>query len=60
MTLLFNSCNNNSKAPSPIRVGIAGTDSYVNSVIRPYVEHLSGKPPDWLNYVNFLIIPIGW
>ncbi|XP_056020989.1 phosphofurin acidic cluster sorting protein 2-like isoform X5 [Ostrea edulis] len=52
-------CNSNSKAPSAIRVCIAGSDSYVNTILRPYVEQFSAKPPDWQTYINFLIIPFG-
>jgi hypothetical protein len=40
-------------------VAIAGSDSYVNSVLAPYVEQFSSKSPDWQNYVKFLIIPLG-
>lgn len=53
------SCNSNSKAPSAVKVCIAGSDSYVNTVLRPYVEQFSAKPPDWQTYVKFLIIPFG-
>jgi hypothetical protein len=53
------SCNSNSKAPSAIRVCIAGSDSYVNTILRPYVEQFSAKPPDWQTYIKFLIIPFG-
>lgn len=52
-------CNSNSKAPSAVKVCIAGSDSYVNTVLRPYVEQFSAKPPDWQTYVKFLIIPFG-
>ncbi|XP_061167958.1 phosphofurin acidic cluster sorting protein 1-like isoform X5 [Saccostrea echinata] len=52
-------CNSNSKAPSAIKVCIAGSDSYINTVLRPYVEQFSAKPPDWQTYVKFLIIPFG-
>nr|XP_022331233.1 phosphofurin acidic cluster sorting protein 1-like isoform X4 [Crassostrea virginica] len=52
-------CNSNSKAPSAVKVCIAGSDSYVNTVLRPYVEQFSAKPPDWQTYVKFLILPFG-
>ncbi|XP_067680503.1 phosphofurin acidic cluster sorting protein 2-like isoform X3 [Haliotis asinina] len=52
-------CNSNSKSPSPIKVGVAGGDSYINSVLRPYVEQLSSKSHDWQTYTKFLVIPFG-
>ena len=35
-----------------------GPDSYVNSVLRCYVEQFSSKPPDWKNYLKFYIVPL--
>lgn len=52
-------CNYNSRSPHPLKVAIAGGDGFINSVLRPYVEQFSAKPPDWQNYVKFLIIPFG-
>ncbi|GAB6022099.1 hypothetical protein CHUAL_006242 [Chamberlinius hualienensis] len=51
-------CNSNAKTPLPIRVVIGGSDSYINSILRPYVEQMSGKPSEWLTYMKFLIVPI--
>ncbi|XP_069681566.1 phosphofurin acidic cluster sorting protein 2 isoform X2 [Periplaneta americana] len=52
-------CNSNAKPPPPIKVLLAGSDSFVNSVLRNYVDQLSFKPPDWQNYIKFLIVPLG-
>ncbi|XP_043505885.1 phosphofurin acidic cluster sorting protein 1 isoform X2 [Polistes fuscatus] len=52
-------CNSSAKPPSPIKVVIAGGDSFVNAVLRHYVELLSFKPPDWQNYLRFLVVPLG-
>ncbi|XP_064603927.1 phosphofurin acidic cluster sorting protein 2-like isoform X2 [Liolophura sinensis] len=52
-------CHSNSKSPKPIKVGIAGTDGYVNSVLRPYLDLFSNKSPDWQTYIRFLVIPFG-
>ncbi|XP_059160273.1 phosphofurin acidic cluster sorting protein 2-like isoform X2 [Physella acuta] len=52
-------CNSNARTPAPIKVGVVGGDAYINSVLRPYVEHFSGKSPDWQNYLKFLVIPFG-
>ncbi|XP_066589621.1 phosphofurin acidic cluster sorting protein 2 [Prorops nasuta] len=52
-------CNSSAKPPAPIKVVIAGGDSFVNSVLRHYVDLLSFRPPDWQNYLRFLVIPLG-
>lgn len=57
--LLFYSCNSSAKPPAPIKVVIAGGDSFVNAVLRHYVDLLSFRPPDWQNYLRFLIVPLG-
>lgn len=50
-------CNCNSRAPSPIRVALLGSDAFINSVLRIYVETFSNKPTEWQNYLRFYIIP---
>lgn len=50
-------CNSNLKAPVPIRLALIGSDAYVNSFLRFYVEFLSTKSPDWQSYLRFYIIP---
>ncbi|XP_012262160.2 phosphofurin acidic cluster sorting protein 2 isoform X3 [Athalia rosae] len=52
-------CNSSAKPPAPIKVVVAGGDSFVNSVLRHYVELLSFRPPDWQNYMRFLVVPLG-
>ncbi|BFZ12018.1 hypothetical protein BsWGS_15057 [Bradybaena similaris] len=52
-------CNSNARTSVPIKVGVIGGDAYINSVLRPYVEHFSHKSPDWQNYTRFLVIPFG-
>ena len=42
-----------------MKIVIAGQDGYINSVLRPYVDQFSAKPPDWQGYVRFLVIPFG-
>lgn len=39
---------------------IAGGDSFVNTVLKHYVDLLSFKPPDWQNYLRFLVVPLGY
>lgn len=38
---------------------IAGGDSFINAVLRHYVDLLSFRPPDWQNYMKFLVVPLG-
>ncbi|XP_023229901.1 phosphofurin acidic cluster sorting protein 1-like [Centruroides sculpturatus] len=52
-------CYCNSRAPSTIRIGVLGQDSFVNSVVRLYVELFSTRPPEWQNYIRFFIVPLG-
>lgn len=51
-------CNCSAKPPPPIKVVLMGPDSYVNAVLRCYVEQFSSKPPDWKNYLKFYIVPL--
>lgn len=39
---------------------MAGAQHYLSAVLRLFVDHLSHKTPDWLGYMRFLIIPLGW
>ncbi|XP_053314512.1 phosphofurin acidic cluster sorting protein 2-like isoform X2 [Spea bombifrons] len=52
-------CNCNSLMPPPVRVLIAGDQSYLSVILRFFVEQLAGKTPDWLSYLRFLILPLG-
>ncbi|XP_075222102.1 phosphofurin acidic cluster sorting protein KrT95D isoform X2 [Lycorma delicatula] len=52
-------CNSNPKPPAQIKLLLAGSDSFVNCVLRHYVEQLSFKPPDWQTYIRFLVVPLG-
>ncbi|XP_014250470.1 phosphofurin acidic cluster sorting protein 1 isoform X1 [Cimex lectularius] len=52
-------CNNNSKPPAVLKLILVGADSFLNCILRNYVELLSTKPPDWQGYMRFLIVPLG-
>ncbi|MBN3310119.1 PACS1 protein, partial [Amia calva] len=52
-------CNCNSQMPPTIKVAVAGDQSYLSTILRFFVEQLANKTPDWLNYIRFLLIPIG-
>ena len=56
--MIHSSCNCTAKPPPPVKVVLMGPDSYVNSVLRCYVEQFSSKPPDWKNYLKFYIVPL--
>ncbi|PIO16430.1 hypothetical protein AB205_0171060, partial [Aquarana catesbeiana] len=53
------SCNCNSQMPPVVKVLVAGDQSYLSVILRFFVEQLAGKTPDWLNYLRFLILPLG-
>ena len=38
---------------------LIGGDSYINSVLRCYVEQFSSKAPDWQNHLRFHVVPLG-
>jgi hypothetical protein len=42
----------------PVRVVICGGDTYVNYVLRPFVEICSKKPRGWQVF-SFYVLPIG-
>ncbi|KAM7060895.1 phosphofurin acidic cluster sorting protein 1-like isoform 3-T3 [Acridotheres tristis] len=52
-------CNCNSHMPPPVKVVVAGDQSYLSVVLRFFVEQLASKTPDWLNYLRFLLVPLG-
>ena len=52
-------CNTQTQTPPSVKVALIGSDTFINSVLRPYVEVFSTKPPDWQSYIKFFIIPLG-
>ena len=52
-------CNTKTQNPHHVKVALVGSDTFVNQVLRPYVELFSSKPPDWQGFVKFFIIPLG-
>ncbi|XP_029949260.1 phosphofurin acidic cluster sorting protein 1-like [Salarias fasciatus] len=52
-------CNCSSQAPPPVKVVVGGDQAYLSSVLCCFVEQLASKTPDWLNYIRFLILPVG-
>ncbi|XP_041640332.1 phosphofurin acidic cluster sorting protein 1-like [Cheilinus undulatus] len=52
-------CNCNSQTPPTVKVAVGGDQSYLSTALCCFVEQLASKTPDWLNYLRFLIIPVG-
>lgn len=53
-------CNTQATQQAPsVKVALVGSDIFVNSVLRPYVDLFSVRPPDWQGYLKFFIIPLG-
>ncbi|XP_051880113.1 phosphofurin acidic cluster sorting protein 1-like isoform X2 [Pristis pectinata] len=52
-------CNCNSQMPPPVKVAVAGDQGFLSNILRFFVEQLANKTPDWLNYIRFLIVPLG-
>merc|ERR1719158_1302778 len=59
VTRLQKFCNTNIGPPHRTRLCLIGSDSFVNSILRPYVELFSGKPPDWQAHILFYVVPLG-
>lgn len=59
VTRLQKYSNTNIAPPTVMKVGLVGSDSFLNSMLRPYVELFSSKPPDWQNHLVFYVIPLG-
>lgn len=52
--------NNNLKISTPIKLILIGSDPYINSFLRYYVESLANKSQEWQNFFRFFIIPINY
>ncbi|ELK35202.1 Phosphofurin acidic cluster sorting protein 2 [Myotis davidii] len=51
--------NCNTEATMPVKVAVAGDQHYFSTVLRVFVEQLSHRAPDLLDYMRFLVIPLG-
>ncbi|XP_036276030.2 phosphofurin acidic cluster sorting protein 2-like, partial [Pipistrellus kuhlii] len=52
-------CDGTSQALTPVKIAVAGAQPYFNAVLRVFVELLSHQPAQWLDYLRFLVIPLG-
>nr|XP_014348469.1 PREDICTED: phosphofurin acidic cluster sorting protein 1 [Latimeria chalumnae] len=59
LTRIQRYCNCNSSMPRPVKVAAVGGQSYLSAILRFFVEQLANKTSDWLNFMRFLIIPLG-
>lgn len=53
------SCNSYAKPSTPVKIAVAGGDTLMGWVVRPYVELLSSRPSEWLNFTRIFFIPVG-
>ncbi|XP_054564798.1 phosphofurin acidic cluster sorting protein 2-like [Eptesicus fuscus] len=52
-------CTCTSQALTPVKIAVAGAQPYFSAVLGVFVEQLSHQPPKWLDYMRFLVIPLG-
>ncbi|XP_054565616.1 phosphofurin acidic cluster sorting protein 2-like [Eptesicus fuscus] len=52
-------CTCTSQALTPVKIAVAGAQPYFSAVLGVFVEQLSHQPPQWLDYMRFLVIPLG-
>ncbi|XP_035494380.2 phosphofurin acidic cluster sorting protein 1-like isoform X5 [Scophthalmus maximus] len=57
--VLINTTDWQGQTPPPVKVAVGGDQSYLSTVLGCFVEQLASKTPDWLNYVRFLVVPVG-
>lgn len=57
--MYFYSCNSCAKPSTPIKLVLVGGDTLIGWALRPYVELLSSRSPEWLNYIRIYIVPLG-
>lgn len=55
----FFSCNSCAKPGTFIKILLIGGDTLTGWFVRPYVELLSSKPPEWLSFTRLYIVPLG-
>ena len=53
-------CNTKTQSPPLIKVVLIGTDAFVNSLLRTYVEVFASKPPDWQSHLRLVLVAQPW
>uniref|UniRef100_A0AAY4A7S6 Phosphofurin acidic cluster sorting protein 1 n=1 Tax=Denticeps clupeoides TaxID=299321 RepID=A0AAY4A7S6_9TELE len=59
LTRIQKFCNCNSSVPRPVKVVAVGGQAYLTAVLQSFVSQLANKTSDWLNYMRFLVVPLG-
>ncbi|XP_064827631.1 phosphofurin acidic cluster sorting protein 1-like [Oncorhynchus masou masou] len=59
LTRIQKFCNSNSSTPPPVKVVVAGGQSYLGAVLHMFVSQLANKTSDWLSLIHFLVVPLG-
>ncbi|CAB1333131.1 unnamed protein product [Coregonus sp. 'balchen'] len=59
LTRIQKFCNCNSSAPRPVKVVVAGGQSYLGAILHFFVTQLANKTSDWLSLIHFLVVPLG-
>uniref|UniRef100_A0AAZ3QKG1 Phosphofurin acidic cluster sorting protein 1 n=1 Tax=Oncorhynchus tshawytscha TaxID=74940 RepID=A0AAZ3QKG1_ONCTS len=59
LTRIQKFCNCNSSTPPPVKVVVAGGQSYLGAVLHVFVSQLANKTSDWLSLIHFLVVPLG-
>uniref|UniRef100_A0A8C7JLB5 Phosphofurin acidic cluster sorting protein 1 n=1 Tax=Oncorhynchus kisutch TaxID=8019 RepID=A0A8C7JLB5_ONCKI len=59
LTRIQKFCNCNSSTPPPVKVVVAGGQSYLGAILHFFVTQLANKTSDWLSLIRFLVVPLG-
>uniref|UniRef100_A0A6Q2ZPQ1 Phosphofurin acidic cluster sorting protein 1 n=1 Tax=Esox lucius TaxID=8010 RepID=A0A6Q2ZPQ1_ESOLU len=59
LTRIQKFCNCNSSMPRPVKVVVAGGQSYLGAILHFFVTQLANKTSDWLSLIRFLVVPLG-
>uniref|UniRef100_A0A8C7TQV7 Phosphofurin acidic cluster sorting protein 1a n=1 Tax=Oncorhynchus mykiss TaxID=8022 RepID=A0A8C7TQV7_ONCMY len=59
LTRIQKFCNCNSSTPPPVKVVVAGGQSYLGAILHFFVSQLANKTSDWLSLIHFLVVPLG-
>ncbi|KAL0993931.1 hypothetical protein UPYG_G00115690 [Umbra pygmaea] len=59
LTRIQKFCNCNSTTPRPVKVVVAGGQSYLGAILHFFVTQLANKTSDWLSLIRFLVVPLG-
>ncbi|RDD42984.1 Phosphofurin acidic cluster sorting protein 2 [Trichoplax sp. H2] len=52
-------CNHHSVNPPLMKVTLIGGQELMGMTVKAYVDEFSTKPPEWQNFITFLLVPTG-